>query len=382
MIGISCHDKPMKSIIFISLLLIIFVYSKDVRINIGGSLQASSLLYNMFIGKSVGVITAAGDRSDSTGVIAEMKRRGAISAEWIPIVAPCRRFINDSAILTKIKTLDAIYFTGGYPERLQHCLYGDTAEPKENTPLLEEIKKKKLIAGSSAGSLVQPKRAILTTGFPSSYEVLRTGTMRYSHNGTVILPQNVLVDVHFSERGRQGRLHVLQVITGSKYSFGVDENTGVISDPSNKFKIQGTGGVYVVVNMNNKETSLWHYLTEGDSFDINTGTIQYAPWKKQCNTTDRSPSVSYSIFNPNVFTSKAKELTLFKGNVDFTSYQGSNPVAVVKMSKSMNGMCGKLAGRDYVSFANMKVEFTVRNSKDINGIVGEEPLPENYWNYE
>lgn len=371
----------MKSITIFVLFLIAFVHSREVRVNIGGSLKTSSILYNQFIGKKVGVITAAGSRGDSTELIAEMKRRGAILAEWIPIVAPCKRFINDSQIISKIRSYDAIYFTGGYPEKLQHCLFGDTAEPRVTTPLLEEIKKKLHISGSSAGSLVQPQLAILTTGYPSSYEVLRSGSMRFSRNGTAILPQNVLVDVHFSERGRQGRLHVLQHITGLKYAFGVDENTGMISDLSNKFKIQGTGGVYISQKVD-KENSIWHYLTEGDSFDITSGKIEYAAWKKACETTTNRPSESRSIFSPNDFTSKAKQLTTFKENIEYTGYQGSNPVIVVKMNKSMNGMCGTLGGVKYVSFSNMKVQFSVRKSEDIGGIIGEENLPENYWNYE
>ena len=106
-------------------------------------------------------------------------------------------------MVKKILSLDAIYFTGGRPESLHHCLFGDTSTPKEDTPVLKAIKTLKLVAGSSAGSLIQPKFAILTTGYPSSYETLRTGKMAYSQNGTQLLTSHVLVDVHFSERGRQ-----------------------------------------------------------------------------------------------------------------------------------------------------------------------------------
>jgi cyanophycinase-like exopeptidase len=35
--------------------------------------------------------------------------------------------------------------------------------------------------------------------------------------------------VHFSERGRQGRLHVLQFNTKLKYGFGVDEDTSLVT---------------------------------------------------------------------------------------------------------------------------------------------------------
>jgi cyanophycinase-like exopeptidase len=134
-----------------------------------------------------------------------MLENKAVSAEWLPFQNPCRATVNNPEIVKKIESLDAIYFTGGRPESLHYCLFGDVREPTQTTPALEAIKKLKLIAGSSAGSLIQPEFAILTTGYPSSYETLRTGQMTFSKKGTKILHRHVLVDVHFSERGRQVR---------------------------------------------------------------------------------------------------------------------------------------------------------------------------------
>jgi hypothetical protein len=175
---------------FTILIFLIITFSYSVRVNIGGSLQMNNVVIDMFKDKNVGVITAAGDRSDSTALIRAMIQRGAKKAEWIPIKQPCRNLVRDPKMVELINTYDYIYFTGGSPSSLHSCLYGDTNSPKESTPVLDAIKKKELIAGSSAGSLVQPKLAILTTGFPSSYETLRTGQMAYSVNGTEILREN------------------------------------------------------------------------------------------------------------------------------------------------------------------------------------------------
>jgi len=188
----------------------------------------NNVVIDMFKQKTVGIITAAGSRSDSTEIIREMNNRGAKS-EWIPIQSPCRNIVRDPAILKLIEKYDYIYFTGGSPGALHSCLYGDTNRPNSTTPLIEAIKKKELVAGSSAGSLIQPKLAILTTGFPSSYETIVRGSMAYSSNGTEILRENVLIDVHFSERGRQGRLHVLQYNTKLKWGFGIDEDTSLVT---------------------------------------------------------------------------------------------------------------------------------------------------------
>jgi cyanophycinase-like exopeptidase len=354
-----------------------------VRMNIGGALRMDNALIDAFKGKKVGVITAAGSQSDSRDIIAAMKSRGAVTAEWIPIVAPCARFINNTNILDKIKSLDAIYFTGGYPERLQHCLFGDTNRPSTTTPLVEEIKKKEIVAGSSAGSLIQPKKAILTTGFPSSYQVLTTWKMDYSLNGTVFLRDDILVDVHFSERGRQGRLHVLQQISGVKHAFGTDENTGVTTTLDGKYTVVGTGGVYFSTNVD-RQTSSWSYLTEGDVFDFKTGAISFAAFKGPCSPVPNPPTESRRIFEPNEFTRTATHLVRYGPVLPVKNYQGSSPVVVVEMTKdgaNTKAVCGVSRGKSLVSFVNLKVKFTVGTFEEV-GVKGAEPFPEDYWKIE
>ena len=107
----------------------------------------NNVVIDMFKGKKVGVITAAGSRSDSTELIRAMQQRGAEKAEWIPIVQPCRNTVRDPRMVETINSFDYIYFTGGSPGSLHSCLYGDTSSPRESTPVLDAIKKKELVAG-------------------------------------------------------------------------------------------------------------------------------------------------------------------------------------------------------------------------------------------
>jgi cyanophycinase len=373
--------------LFVFFYFICNVHGAVTRLNIGGSLQMSNPIISFYKDKSVGVITAAGSPSDANEIIREIRQRGAKSVEWLPIQAPCRRFLNDTATITKIRNLDALYFTGGYPNRLHACLYGDTNAPNDSNPLLEAIKERPLLGGSSAGSLVQPRLVILTTGFPSSYDTLTRGSIDYNNRGCLFIKENVLVDVHFSERGRQGRLHVLQHTTKPNklpMALGIDEDTTIVSHDNNTFTVVGRGGVYLQNNID-KEHSIFSYLTEDDEMLLNPDgkvTVRIASYKGRCPTSSNAPTPSTRIFAPNAFTNIVKNLATYQ-NVSHTvtSVEGSRPVVQVDMTKTEQGWCGEKNGRQYISLLNFKVRFQVRSAKDV-GYIGEEPFPADSWQIE
>jgi cyanophycinase len=108
-----------------------------------------------------------------------------------------------------------------------------------------------VVAGTSAGCDIQQTNIMITGG--ESYEGLQQGTTTYwtpvefptnvvtayGHGGIGHFPYG-LVDTHFENRGRQGRLLRLLADSsayplGSLRAFGVDENTAlVVTGPWNK----------------------------------------------------------------------------------------------------------------------------------------------------
>jgi len=89
-----------------------------------------------------------------------------------------------------------------------------------------------------------------------------------SDGGIRLFPWGIL-DTHFSERGRQGRLATLAVATKTRFAFGVDEATALIVTNLNggepTFRVLGQSGVYIVDNQKGDiETVMTHYLTHGD----------------------------------------------------------------------------------------------------------------------
>ena len=97
--------------------------------------------------------------------------------------------------------------------------------------------------------------------------------------------KDVIVDQHFAERGRIGRLLGAVSQNPRLLGVGLDENTAIVVEGEIRFKVIGEGGVYVVdgrgvtaTNLTDEDTdramSIFnvrlHVLSQGDEFDLGT----------------------------------------------------------------------------------------------------------------
>jgi cyanophycinase-like exopeptidase len=364
-------------ILFFFLVLVSFCFSATLRFLIGGGLSSSnSDIYKLYQGRRVGVITAAGSPSDKDSYLQAFRQHG-ITAEWIPLDAPCKGQTKDPKILDQLSKVDAIFFGGGRSNQLNDCLNGGEANPKVVTPVLQEIRKKAIVGGSSAGAMVQPKYIMLTSYSYESYSTLKYHYMNHSVNGSEVIKERVLADVHFSERGRQGRLAVFLNVTNHRWGFGVDENSCIVSE-GDTYREVGRKGTWVFDNINRDMNKfIVHYLSKGDSITLN-GTIKIADWKKPT-ISQKVPSSTKSIFYPDYWTDAAIELAKYSAQkYSVTHYEGSNPVVEVIFEKGDQIRCG-VDLYNYCSITNMKVGFSVKHTSDV---VGNEPLPDDYWRYD
>jgi cyanophycinase len=100
--------------------------------------------------------------------------------------------------------------------------------------------------------------------------------------GLRLLP-DVVIDTHFAERGRIGRLVGAVAQNPANLGIGIDEDTAIIVDDEQGFTVIGSGGVYVVDGRDITYSSLseampvgapsifgvkLHILGEGDIFDL------------------------------------------------------------------------------------------------------------------
>ena len=183
---------------------------------------------------------------------------------------------NESLDEDKLKPLDGaagVYFTGGDQLRISSQI-GDT--PFE-TKVKEIFAKGGVIAGTSAGASAMAE-VMLVRG--SSGESHKLGDLHMAP-GLGLMP-NVIIDQHFAERGRIGRLMGAIALNPRILGIGIDEDTAIVVQ-DNEFHVIGDGAVYVaegstVTHSNIAEAepdstlSIFgvhlHVLSAGDRFDL------------------------------------------------------------------------------------------------------------------
>lgn len=168
-----------------------------------------------------------------------------------------------------------IFFTGGDQLRISSQI-GDT-------PVEQAVKdlhaRGGLIAGTSAGASVMSE-TMLVRG--SSAESYRIGDLHMAPGLGLI--RDVIIDQHFAERGRIGRLLGAVAQNPRVLGIGIDEDTAIIIE-DRRFRVLGRGAVYIVdgsqISHSNiaeagREEALsmfgvhLHVLADGNSYDLTT----------------------------------------------------------------------------------------------------------------
>lgn len=182
---------------------------------------------------------------------------------------------KDIEALEAVKGATAVFFTGGDQLKITSELGG--------TEVLEKImsiyENGGVIAGTSAGASVMAE-TMMTSG--STTASFRIGTSIRMSPG-LGLASNMIIDQHFGERGRLGRLLGATAHNPRNLGIGIDEDTAIILEDKIGFKVIGTGTVYVIdacescgnnISEADEDSPLsiynvrLHLLVSGDSFDL------------------------------------------------------------------------------------------------------------------
>lgn len=338
-----------------------------VRLVVGGSLEFTNddVLdhYRGFPAGSVKYITAAGANAqgDATS-IGRFFANAGIQAEWIDIYARnCATKAFDPEYVRMVEEASAIYMSGGQSWRVQQCLFGDSTTARD-TPFLDAMRRKKIIGGSSAGAMNQPAVEMLVTGSSAeSYDATRAGSIAHRENGNGFLfPSDEVVDVHFAERGRQGRLVVFAAEVGRKWAFGADENTAYRWTPEGVYEVIGQNGVAIFQDSERTgqytQRSLMHFLTRGDKFNINTGEIVFSDDKNRCLSTEQ-PTPSNSVFSGVNYRDISIAVAKASAPTRLTNLHGNPAVFVTMDNAQAEAFCGtQQNGVLTESFRNLVIE--------------------------
>jgi len=326
-----------------------------VRVVIGGSLESTNPLFDLYRGfppNSVKFITAAGTRPTSDArSIEDLFSAAGIQAEWIPVYdTNCAERTRSDEYVKMVEDASAIFLSGGQSGRLQSCMYGNyhqsgiTVPDGTETPFLRALRHKAIVGGSSAGAMNQPLSEILVTGHSvESYSAVRAGSVFQRNMGNALLGSQELVDTHFSERGRQGRLVIIAMQTGQKWAFGTDENTAYLWRSGEPYEVVGASGVVVYESTSGNErqqTTTMHFLTSGDTIDPTTGEIKFNSDKQPC-AQGSAPSGSSSVFSGVNYRTISIAVAKAAEGTEVTNYHGF-PAVEVRMRKDSKtvAMCG------------------------------------------
>ena len=138
--------------------------------------------------------------------------------------------------IAQIEAATGIFFTGGDQSRITEVLKGTELE----RVLHQRYEAGAVIAGTSAGAAMMPDMMILE-GEAETNPRVEVVTM---DQGMGFLP-GVVIDQHFAERGRLGRLLAAIAQQPVVLGFGIDENTA-IAVSGNELEVLGSGSVTVV----------------------------------------------------------------------------------------------------------------------------------------
>jgi cyanophycinase len=176
----------------------------------------------------------------------------------------------------KLRLLDGaagVFFSGGDQLRISSQI-GDTPIERRVREIYEQGG---VVAGTSAGASMMSETMLVKGTSGESYKI---GDLHMAPG--LGLVRNVIIDQHFAERGRFGRLFGAVAHNPRELGIGIDEDTALILWDS-RFEVIGTGCVYVVdgtgVTQSNiaeaqSEQALsmydirMHVLSSGDSFDL------------------------------------------------------------------------------------------------------------------
>lgn len=154
----------------------------------------------------------------------------------------------DNYYINRLKEADVVMFTGGDQLRLTSILGGT---PFHDLLLHKYNNEEFIYAGTSAGAAAASD-AMIYQG--SSQEALLKGEIKITSGLGLI--GDVIIDTHFVQRGRIGRLFNAVVTNPKVLGIGLGEDTGLLITNGNHMEAIGSGLVILVDGQKIADTNL------------------------------------------------------------------------------------------------------------------------------
>ena len=225
----------------------------------------------------IAIIPTASELEDTGRNYEKLFRRlGVRHAQVLPFAS--REDCSDPAALSYIEKSDGVFMTGGNQLRLSTTLGG--------TPVAQLIRRRSAIglhvAGTSAGAAFVPEHMIAggTEGStPSPDKVTLAPGLG--------LTNEFIIDQHFRQRDRLGRLLTALAYNPFAIGLGLDEDTAAFIHPGESLEVVGSGGITIIDPSQLSHSSMdeahehspvsminlrLHVLISGGRFDLRSRT--------------------------------------------------------------------------------------------------------------
>lgn len=183
------------------------------------------------------VVLPTASRLQDTGARYERIFRDLGAADVSAVDFDTRRDCAESNRLDRIARADGVFFTGGNQLRITTLIGG--------TPVAKLIRERNAhgmhVAGTSAGAAVLSEHMI---AFGEEGGSPKAGSVGLSPG--LGLTNRFIIDQHFRQRDRLGRLTTALAFNPFAVGIGLDEDTAAFIGPDNTLEVEGSGAITVV----------------------------------------------------------------------------------------------------------------------------------------
>ena len=139
--------------------------------------------------------------------------------------------------VAKLDGVGTVFFSGGDQLRITSQI-GDSPLDRRIREIHEAGV---MLAGTSAGAAAMTETMVYAGGGDESQQI---SALRLAPG--LGLLRGLVIDVHFAERGRMGRLLGAVAQNPKNLGVGIDENTAILVEHERNFRVVGSGAVYVL----------------------------------------------------------------------------------------------------------------------------------------
>jgi len=222
------------------------------------------------------VVIPTASRMHETGPLYERLFKSMGAAEVTVMDFDTRRDCQEPGRLRRLEQASGIFFTGGNQLRLTTLLGG--------TPVAKLIRTRNAhgvtVGGTSAGASILSEHMI---AFGDEGSAVVSGSVRLAPG--LGLTNRFIIDQHFRQRDRLGRLITALAYNPFAVGIGLDEDTAAFIGADETLQVIGSGGVTVVDSAEVSHSSISevgegqpvcvlglrvHILVEGATFNLHT----------------------------------------------------------------------------------------------------------------